>query len=66
MQPESAPTDVAQLQSVFDLAPIGIANVGRDGHFLRTNVAFQRLLGYTADEMRVLTFAEVAHAPGRS
>src|SRR4051794_7618700 len=65
MQPESPPTDVAQLQSVFDLAPIGIANVGPDGRFLRVNAAFQRLLGYTADELQARTFSEVTHPDDR-
>jgi PAS domain S-box-containing protein len=42
-------------------APIGIATSGADKHFLSANEAFCRILGYTEDELRKLTFKDITH-----
>lgn len=49
----------------FDLAlahsPIGMAVVGLDGTFLRTNRALSAMLGYGRRELAVLTFQKLTH-----
>ena len=49
----------------FELAlahsPIGMAVVGLDGTFLRTNRALRTMLGYTKRELAELTFQEITH-----
>ena len=40
---------------VFENSSIGIALTDLDGHFLATNAAYQRMLGYTEDELRALS-----------
>src|SRR6185503_20150765 len=41
-----------RLRSIFDHAALGICEMDLDGVILETNPAFQRLLGYTAFELR--------------
>ena len=43
---------------VFERAPIGIS-VGRDGIMTETNPTFQRMLGYTGDELARMHYTEV-------
>ncbi|NTY61717.1 EAL domain-containing protein [Mycolicibacterium sphagni] len=49
----------------FELAlahsPIGMAVVGLDGTFLRTNRALRAMLGYSKSELAELTFQEITH-----
>ena len=49
----------------FELAlehsPIGMAVVGLDGTFLRTNRALRTMLGYSKRELGALTFQEITH-----
>jgi diguanylate cyclase (GGDEF)-like protein/PAS domain S-box-containing protein len=45
----------------FDNAPIGIALLSPDGHWLHPNNALCELLGYTREELQELTFADVTH-----
>jgi PAS domain S-box-containing protein len=45
----------------IDNAPVGIALVGLDGHFLRVNAALCRILGYPADELLALDFQQLTH-----
>ncbi|MDY6998175.1 MAG: EAL domain-containing protein [Actinomycetota bacterium] len=67
----AAPTD--PLAGAFDVlgerrfelalshSPIGMAVVGLDGRFLRTNRALRAMLGYSRLEMAELTFQEITH-----
>ena len=41
-----------RLRSIFDHAALGICEMDVDGVILETNPAFQRLLGYSADELQ--------------
>src|SRR4029077_19435819 len=41
----------AELQTILDASPVGIALFGRDQTVLRCNPAFERILGWTADEI---------------
>jgi PAS domain S-box-containing protein len=51
----------ARFRATFDGAGIGVALVDADGRLLESNRALQRLLGYSADELRTMTFAEITH-----
>lgn len=48
-------------RAVFDNSAIGVALTDQRGRFLATNSAFQRMLGYTAEEIGKLTFLEITH-----
>ena len=50
---------------VFENSSIGIALTDLDGHFLATNAAYQRMLGYTGDELRALSWLDVTHEDDR-
>ncbi len=51
----------SRFRLAFDAAPVGIAEVGLDGRFLRPNPALCELLGYTEEELRNKTTADVSH-----
>ena len=59
-------SDLAHLQTVFDLAPVGIGNVGPDGRYFRVNRALCRLFGRTADDLCGRTVAELTHPDDRA
>lgn len=50
-----------QFRLIFELAPIGIALNTLDGRFLRVNQAFCEVMGYTAEELLNLSFADITH-----
>jgi len=52
-----------QFRVAFDAAPIGMAIVGPDLHYLRANSALCQMLGYSEPEMRAMTVVDVTH-PG--
>jgi diguanylate cyclase (GGDEF)-like protein/PAS domain S-box-containing protein len=45
----------------FDNAPIGVALLTPDGRWFQVNRALCDLLGYSADELRELTFGDITH-----
>jgi diguanylate cyclase (GGDEF)-like protein/PAS domain S-box-containing protein len=45
----------------FEGAPIGVALVTADGHFLRVNPALCTMLGYSAEELLNTTFQAITH-----
>ena len=45
----------------FDQSPVGAALVSLDFRFQRVNEALCRILGYSEDELRSRTFAEITH-----
>jgi PAS domain S-box-containing protein len=45
----------------IDEAPIGMALVALDGHFVRVNHVLCEIVGYTADELSGLTFQRITH-----
>lgn len=51
----------ARFRVIFERAVLGIGLVNEDGRFLATNPALQRMLGYSADELRDMPFTEVTH-----
>jgi PAS domain S-box-containing protein len=50
-----------RFRTVFEASPVGIVIVGNDFGFLDANPAFCRLLGYTRDEVRNLSFVDITH-----
>ena len=48
-------------RAIFESAAVGIATGGLDGGVLGMNPTFQRMLGYTEDELRGLTVFEFTH-----
>ena len=58
--------DEKRFQAVFDAAPLGIAIADANGYFLEANDAFFRLLGYSKDEFKKLTFMDITHPDDRS
>jgi diguanylate cyclase (GGDEF)-like protein/PAS domain S-box-containing protein len=50
-----------RLQTLFNGASVGIARIDRVGHAYEANATAQQMLGYTAEELRELTFWEVIH-----
>ena len=48
-------------RAVFENSAIGVALTDLSGRFLATNSAYQKMLGYTAEEIGRLTFLELTH-----
>jgi PAS domain S-box-containing protein len=46
-------------RSVFENSAVGVALVDLDGRFIGTNPVFQKMLGYTAEELRNLSFLDI-------
>jgi len=45
----------------FENAALGVCYVGIDGKFQRVNKAFQRMLGFSEDELKHLTFNDITY-----
>jgi PAS domain S-box-containing protein len=52
-------------RAVFDNSAVGIALTDLSGRFLATNSAYQRMVGYSADELRALRFLDITHEDDR-
>ena len=52
---------VDRLETIFELAPVGIGIVDLEGHTTMTNEVLRRLLGYSAEEFATMSFAEFTH-----
>ncbi len=50
-----------EFSSAFEYASIGMALVSLDGKFTRVNSSLCKLLGYTAEELKGMTFQEITH-----
>lgn len=46
----------AKLRGLYELSPLGIALTDMDGRFIEFNAAFQRICGYTAEELTSLDY----------
>jgi PAS domain S-box-containing protein len=51
----------ARLQAIFDNAAVGIAQVDVGGRVLESNPGLRRMLGYSAEELEGMHFAEFTH-----
>jgi PAS domain S-box-containing protein len=54
-----------RLGAILDRAPVGIDLVDSDGRFLEVNPAFQRITGYSAEELKGMTFYDLTHPDDR-
>jgi PAS domain S-box-containing protein len=52
-------------RAVFERAIVGIVTVGLDGRYATANASFQRITGYTEDELRTLTVFDITHQEDR-
>jgi len=51
----------ARFQQIFQESPFGMAILGSDFRFLRANLPFCKMTGYTEKELEPLTFKELTH-----
>ena len=51
----------ALLGAMFDQAAVGIAVADFDARFVRTNQVFQRMLGYSDEELRSLSYTDITY-----
>jgi len=58
---DEAVLESERFHAVFENTPVGIAMANETGNFLRTNKAFQEMLGYSSDELMCMTFADITH-----
>ncbi len=49
------------LRTLYELSPVGIAELDDDGRFAHANPALQRMLGLTEEELRERKFDDVTH-----
>ena len=50
-----------RFRGIFEQGRIGIAVTELDGHFMAINPAFQNITGYSAEELRSLTFLDITY-----
>ena len=50
-----------KLKLIIENSPLGICIVDMEGNFTLTNPAFEKMLGYTKDEMEELSFFDITH-----
>ncbi len=48
-------------RSVFENSAVGVALTDLDGRFIATNPVFQKMVGYTEDELQQITFLDITH-----
>ena len=48
-------------ENAFEHAPIGMALVAPDGHWIRVNRSLCQITGYSAEELLALSFQEITH-----
>ena len=54
-------TEDQTLQAIFDLAAVGMAQIGLDGVWLRVNNRYCQMLGYSESELRTKTLEDITH-----
>jgi PAS domain S-box-containing protein len=52
-------------RTVFERATVGIVTIGADGRYATANASFQRMTGYTEDELRNRTALDITHEDDR-
>jgi len=52
-------------RSVFENSAIGVALTDLNGRFLATNLVYQKIVGYSEEELQTLSFVEITHADYR-
>ena len=54
-------TSEALFRALFEQAPVGMARMAPDGHWLELNQKLCEILGYSAAELQAKTFVEITH-----
>jgi PAS domain S-box-containing protein len=54
-----------RFRTIFEAAPMGIVQCGQEGQVLETNLAVERMLGRSRDELRGVFFQEFLHPDDR-
>ena len=52
-------------RSVFENSAVGVALTDQDGRFIAANPVYQKMLGYTEQELQGLTFTDITHDKNR-
>ena len=55
-----------RFRGIFENAPTGISISDMDGNFVQCNPAYEKILGYTIDELRHASFAMLVHPDDRA
>src|ERR1700716_1587941 len=55
----------ARWRSMFEASAVGIAVMDQDNHFAAANEAFQRMIGYTGEELQSLGPLDITHEDDR-
>jgi len=63
--PEGLRESEKHFRTVFEAAPLGIAVADPEGYFIETNHAFHQMLGYDPQDLKALTFVDIAHPDDR-
>jgi len=56
----------ARFRAVYDIASVGISLTTQEARFISVNPAMCQILGYSEDELRERTFADVTYEPDRA
>ena len=51
----------ARFRSTFEAAPVGVATISLDGRLLNVNRGYCDLVGYSRDELLLMTFIQLSH-----
>ncbi|QID16810.1 PAS domain S-box protein [Nitrogeniibacter mangrovi] len=55
-----------RFEAIFEQAPVGIAHVSLDGHWLQVNTRLCEIMGYPAEELKRCTFPDILSPGGRA
>jgi two-component system, cell cycle sensor histidine kinase and response regulator CckA len=55
-----------RFRAIYENAGIGIALVDCDGHPVKCNPAFEKMIGYKSEELKVKSFTEITHPEDRA
>jgi hypothetical protein len=59
--PNLTPDAESRFRTIFEAADVAIAVLDFDGTMLESNPAMVALFGYSADELRHMSFREITH-----
>jgi two-component system, NarL family, sensor histidine kinase UhpB len=48
-------------RAIFEQAPVGIAHIGLDGKWSKTNQKFAQIVGYSPEELVLLSYVDLTH-----
>lgn len=51
----------SMFRAIFENAAVGLARVDIEGHLLQTNAAFQRMVGYSEEELSTIRTSDITH-----